>query len=137
MKGRLIGFLCFCLLLLGAATAVHAEDEFHLLYEKRILVEDGQTVSGVLLVQLINNSGADVRDVVAWIPEANNVTYDHRSLMFGDLAVAQPQGVLDEWTLPVEVTDTELPEGPVTWRIEYTNIIGDRVETDVVGDPVL
>jgi hypothetical protein len=41
--------------------------------------------------------------------------------------------VLDPFIVPLEVTQTEPATGPVNWRLEYNNALGDRQSIDVIG----
>ena len=69
----------------ASATAL-AEDPFHISYRQQNLSSDGLTQSGMLLVTVVNVSGEDVQQLMASVPGPNNVTYDNRSILVGDLA---------------------------------------------------
>lgn len=136
MKRTASCLLLFGLILLSAATAFSADEEFHLTYEQKTLSTESESASGVLLVHVANNSGVDARDVVVWIPGANKVTFDNRTIFVGNLSAGEVKGVMDEWTVPAQLTGIDLPDGDVTWRVEYTNAGGDRIVTDVVGEQI-
>ena len=130
--------LFFCgLLFLSMIASAAAEDPFEVKYEKRIVSSDEDSVSAVLMLHVTNVSGQDVHDVVASVSGANDVTYDNHAVMVGNLADAQPAGVLDEFTVPVILTDIEIPEGePVVWNVEYTDQDGNRHEVQVEGTAI-
>ncbi len=132
---RTIRCLFFCgLLILSMIASAVAEDLFEVTYEKKIVSSDESTVSGVLILHVTNVSGQDVQDVVASVSGANDVTYDNHAIMVGNLAEAQPAGVLDEFTVPAVMTEVEIPDGePVVWNVEYTDQNGDRQEAKVEG----
>jgi hypothetical protein len=110
-----------------------AEDEFHIHYRVANLYEDENSLSGTVFLNVYNTSGADVSDMVAWIPEPNQVTYDQHEIGVGNLPDGAQVEVLDPFIVPIEITYAEPTAEPVSWRLEYTNASGERQSVDVVG----
>ena len=126
--------LCLTIgLTLFSTTAVLAEDEFHVHYRVVNLNQDDINLSGTVFLNVYNTSGGDVADMVAWIPGPNPVTYDHRQIGVGDLSDGAQVEVLDPFIAPLEITQDEPTPEPVSWRLEYTNALGERQSIDVVG----
>lgn len=110
-----------------------AEDTFHIHYRLANLTEDEYNLSGTVFLNVYNTSGEDISDMVASIPEPNQVTYDQHLIGVGDLSDGAQVEVLDPFIVPIEVTHTEPTTEPVSWRLEYTNALGERQSIDVVG----
>ena len=127
----------FCGLVLAAAvTPVFAEDAFHLSYRQQNLSSDGVTQSGMLLLTVVNVSGEAVRELSAWVPGPNHVTFDNRVIAIGDLAEGQQVEILDEFHVPQELADPDATEDSVTWAVQFTNGLGERVTTEVTAEKV-
>ncbi|MCI5138923.1 MAG: hypothetical protein D3922_11040, partial [Candidatus Electrothrix sp. AR1] len=56
----------------GMATSAVADELFTVVYEKKIISSDEETVSATLILHVTNVSGQDVNDVVAWVSGMNN-----------------------------------------------------------------
>jgi hypothetical protein len=110
-----------------------AEDAFHVHYRVANLNQDEHDLSGTVFLNVYNTSGGDIADMVAWIPTPNQVTYDQRQIGVGDLADGAQIEVLDPFIVPIEITQVESNPEPVSWRLEYTNALGERQSVDVVG----
>ena len=110
-----------------------AEDEFHVHYRVANLYEDGNSLSGTVFLSVYNTSGEDISDMVAWIPEPNQVTYDQHQIGVGNLPDGAQVEVLDPLIVPIEIANTEPATEPVSWRLEYTNTLGQRLSIDVIG----
>ena len=118
-------------ILLATAGTVFSADAFHIASRQLDLSQTGESLSGYLAVDILNASGEAAQDVVIWVPAPNKVTYDNRSIYVGDLSDGQPTGIFEPFTVPVELLDQELSDETVTWRVEYTNTAGERIEIDV------
>ena len=110
-----------------------AEDEFHINYRVANLYEDENSLSGTLFLDVYNTSGEDVSDMVAWIPDPNQVTYDQHQIGVGNLPDGAQVEVLDPFIVPIEITYAEPAAESVSWRLEYTNALGGRQSVDVIG----
>ena len=121
-----------------AATSVMAlaEDPFHISYRQQNLSSDGLTQSGILLVTVVNVSGEGAQDIMASVPGPNNVTYDNRSILVGDLAEGAQIEVMDEFHVPQELADPDAMEDSITWQLEYTNSTGESLSTEITGERV-
>ncbi len=113
-----------------------AEDDFHVHYRLENLSEDSQYLSGTLFLNVYNTSGEDAFEIIAWVLDPNQVTYDQRQIGVGSLADGAQVEVLDEFIVPIEITQGEQETGPVTWRLEYTDPLGARHAVDVLGNDV-
>ena len=118
-------------ILLATTGTAFATDPFHIASRQLDLSQTGENLSGYLAVDVMNASGEAAQDVVIWVPAPNKVTYDNRSIFVGDLSDGQPRGIFEPFTVPVELLDQKLPDETVTWRVEYTNPAGERIEIDV------
>lgn len=123
-------------LALTAATAVFANDQFHFNYRHQAMSSDGLTQSGVLLLNVVNVSGQDVRELVVSIPGPNKVTYDNRTIYVGDMIEGQQVEILNQFNVPQELVKTDVLEERITWEVEYTSSTGERQVTEVIGEPV-
>jgi hypothetical protein len=110
-----------------------ADDKFHIHYRVANLNQNESSLSGTVFLNVYNTSGEDVSDVVAWIPEPNQVTYDQHHIGVGNLADGAQVEVLDPFTVPIEITNVEPAAESVSWRLEYTDALGLRQSIDVVG----
>lgn len=120
-------------LALVATTAVLAEERFHVHYRVDNISQDENNLSGTVFLNVYNTSGGDAIDLVAWIPEPNQVTYDQHQIGVGDLADGAQVEVLDPFIVPIEITQDESTPEPTSWRLEYTDALGERHNIDVVG----
>ena len=134
---RLAAMNRFASFLILAVTAfpVHAEDIFHISYRQQNLSSDGLTQSGILLVTVVNVSGEDVKDMMASVPGPNNVTYDNRTILIGDLTGGAQTEILDEFQVPQEL-NTGAVDDRITWEVEYTDSTGQRLNAEVTGERV-
>ena len=126
----------FALILAVTMFPVFADDPFHISYRQQNLSSDGLTQSGILLVTVVNVSGENVNDMLVSIPAPNNVTFDNRSILIGDLTEDAQTEILDEFQVPQELANTEATEDRVTWEVEYTNSTGQRQTVEVTGERV-
>lgn len=115
---------------------VLAGDLFHISYRQQNLSSDGLTQSGILLVTVVNVSGGDVADVMASVPGPNNVTFDNRTILIGDLAEGAQTEVLDDFHVPQELADPEAMEESISWAVEYTDNGGQRLNVEVTGERI-
>ena len=113
-----------------------ADGEFVLHYRLENLSNTETNRSGMLLVEAFNASGEDIQELVAWIQGPNNVTYDNRRVIIGDLADGQQRQVLDPFVVPIELTENDSSDEEPTWNLEYTNSLGETVTVEVVGQAV-
>jgi hypothetical protein len=127
---------CVFFFLSGVVYPAAAQDSFHITYQLENLSSDNETLSGDLLLHVVNVSGQDVKDLTVWISEPNRVTYDNRTIYVGDLEDGQPKGILDHFRVPRELEDMPISEGPIVWRAEFTNQAGERIEMDVEQIPL-
>jgi len=124
------------LMLTATMAAVLAENEFHVHYRVDNLTTDEHNVSGTLLLNVYNTSGEDASDLVASIPESNQVIYGQRQIWLGDLPDGEQVEVLDQFIIPIELTEMEPTSELLTWRREYTCALGEPRRVEVVGQRV-
>ena len=127
--------LVFFFILAITAFPVLAEDIFHISYRQQNLSSDGLTQSGILLVTVVNVSGENVNDMLVSIPAPNNVTFDNRSILIGDLTEGAQTEILDEFQVPQEL-NTGAVDDRITWEVEYTDSTGQRLNAEVTGERV-
>lgn len=125
----------FALILAVTMLPVFAEDPFHISYRQQNLSSDGLTQSGILLVTIVNVSGEDVKDMMASVPGPNNVTYDNRAILIGDLVEGAQNEILDTFQVPQEL-NTGAVDDRITWEVEYTDSTGQRLNAEVTGERV-
>jgi hypothetical protein len=123
-------------LLVLTQPALAEEEPFHISYRQQNLSSDGLTQSGILLVTVVNVSGEDAQRVMASVPGPNNVTYDNRTILIGDLAEGAQTEVLDEFHVPQELADPDAMEDRITWQVEYTDSTGEPLNAEVIGERV-
>lgn len=130
ISATLLSFgLCF-VLFAGIAAAGEMLD---ITYRHEGITADDSTVSGVLVLYVVNSSGAEIRDIMISVPEENNVTFDNRAIPIGTLAGGQPVQVLSEFTVPAEIANLDAIEETSTWKIDYTGADGRRAEASAPG----
>ena len=125
----------FALILAVTMFPVFADDPFHISYRQQNLSSDGLTQSGILLVTVVNVSGENVNDMLVSIPAPNNVTFDNRSILIGDLTEGAQTEILDEFQVPQEL-NTGAVDDRITWQVEYTDSTGQRLNAEVTGERV-
>jgi len=125
----------FALILAVTMFPVFADDPFHISYRQQNLSSDGLTQSGILLVTIVNVSGEDVNDMLVSVPGPNNVTYDNRAILIGDLGEGAQNEILDEFQVPQEL-NTGAVDDRITWEVEYTDSTGQRLNAEVTGERV-
>ena len=133
MRPKAMLSLALGLTLFVGTSGVLAEDAFHIHYRVDNLIEDENNLSGTVFLNVYNTSGEDVTDLVAWIPGPNQITYDQRQIGVGNLPDGAQVEVLDLFIVPIEVIHVEPAAGPVSWRLEFTNALGEQKAIDVVG----
>ena len=136
MRRQVIHSLILGLTLAATSVTAVAEDPFHVSYRQQNLSSDGLNQSGILLVTVVNVSGEDVQDIMASVPGPNNVTFDNRSILVGDLAEGAQIEVLDEFQVPQEFANPEAMEESITWQLEYRNSVGEPLSIEVTGERV-
>lgn len=136
MRRQATHSLILGLILAAISVTALAEDPFHISYRQQNLSSDGLTQSGILLVTVVNVSGEDVQAIMASVPGPNNVTYDNRTILVGDLAEGAQTEVLDEFHVPQELADPDAMEESITWQMEYTNSVGEPLSAEVTGERV-
>jgi len=125
----------FALILAVTMFPVFADDPFHISYRQQNLSSDGLNQSGILLVTVVNVSGENVNDMLVSIPAPNNVTFDNRSILIGDLTEGAQTEILDEFQVPQEL-NTGAVDDRITWQVEYTDSTGQRLNAEVTGERV-
>jgi hypothetical protein len=129
-------FICIAsLLLLGVAMPVLANDAFHLIYQQENMSVANGILTGSLIIQVINTSGQDVKDVVVSIPGSNNVTYDNHRAVIGDVAAGQMAGVTAAINAPEEMQSGAAVH-EVVWSVEFTNSLGERQTVEITGSKI-
>ena len=136
MKAATLIRSVFVLILAVTVFPVFAEDLFHISYRQQELSSDSLTQSGFLLLTVVNVSGEHVTDMLVSIPGPNNVTFDNRSILIGDLSEGAQTEVLNNFQVPRELADTEAVEDRITWEVEFTNGGGQRQTVEVMGERV-
>lgn len=133
MSKAVCQLLLLSLCILGLVPPSPAQELFHLGYDREVLAADSRTVSGLITLYVNNHGGADLKDAVAWISGANQVTYDNRIIYLGDIAAGSARGVTEHWSVPTGMTVGENPDFPPIWTLEYTDPSGVRVSTEIIG----
>jgi hypothetical protein len=124
------------LLLSLTQLALAQQDLFHISYRQQNLSSDGLTQSGILLVTVVNVSGEDTQQVMASVPGPNNVTFDNRTILIGDLADGLMTEVLDEFHVPQELANPDAIEDNIIWQVEYLDSTGEPRSAEVTGERV-
>jgi alpha-L-arabinofuranosidase len=129
-------FICIIsLLLLGGTMPVLASDAFHITYQQEnVAVADG-VLTGDLIVNIVNISGQDAKDVAVSIPGPNNVTYDNHQALVGDVADGHMAGATAAINAPEEMQTGEAAD-EVVWNVEFTNSLGERQTVAVTGSKI-
>lgn len=126
-------FVWALILMVVLAGPVLAADAFHVGYRQENVVAEGNSVTGNLLVSVYNVSGAEARDITVSFPGPNNVTYDNRPVFIGNLADGQRVEVLDIFSVPVEMRQSDKAEEQIGVDVEFTTAPGERKSVRVTG----
>lgn len=131
---RLVSITClFCVLVVLAAAPAFAGKKFDITYRLDDVATSETTASGHLMLYVLNASGEPAKDVAIWIEGPNNVTFNNRAIHVGDLADGQPLGVMDEFSVPIEIAHPEDTEEEIVWKVEFTKATGERTVLDADG----
>ncbi|MEN8166417.1 MAG: hypothetical protein ABFR65_02945 [Pseudomonadota bacterium] len=133
---RFIAPVMGAFLLVLTLPSLAEEEPFHISYRQQNLSSDGLTQSGMLLVTVVNVSGEDTLQVMASVPGPNNVTFDNRTILIGDLADGLMTEVLDEFHVPQELANPDEIEDNILWQVEYLNSAGEQLSAEVTGERV-
>ncbi len=130
-------FLAIAVLVMGVFVMPGMADEaFHVNSRHEGISTDGIIVTGLLLLNVLNTSGEDVRDLEAWIEGPNRVTFDNHRIFLGDIADGQQLEIVDMLNVPKEIFNAPPVEDSLIWTLEYTKSSGERVTTTVAGQMV-
>jgi len=135
MKNALSIVCIVSLLLVATVPPVIAEDAFHIDYRQADITTEGGTLSGTLIVSVLNTSGQSIQDVVVWVTGPNNVTYDNHQVVIGNLADGQWSEIVETINVPAELQTGEAAD-EVAWSVEFTNAVGTREMVSVLGNNV-
>jgi hypothetical protein len=73
---------------------------------------------------------------MASVPGPNNVTFDNRTILIGDLTEGAQTEVLDEFQVPQELANPDVIEDQIVWQVEYIDSAGEKQVTEVTGERV-
>lgn len=132
MKKNYVFMWFVSVLFLGIAFPVSANEAFHITYQQENVIASDGILTGSLIINIVNTSGQDVKDVAVSIPGPNNVTYDNHQTMIGDVADGNQAGVNAAINAPVEMQNGEAAD-KVIWNVEFTNGNGERQIAEVTG----
>ncbi|MGD8588883.1 MAG: hypothetical protein PVG22_08650 [Chromatiales bacterium] len=135
MKPFVVPVLGVLLLVISPLTLAQ-QDLFHISYRQQNLSSDGLSQSGILLITVVNVGGQDARRVMASVPGPNNVTFDNRTILIGDLTEGAQTEVLDEFQVPQELANPDVIEDQIVWQVEYIDSAGEKQVTEVTGERV-
>ena len=132
-KHIIVAFLS--LVAFATALPAYAADAFQIASRHLDLASDDEVLTGYLLIDIQNLGDEDAGEIVISVPGLNKVTYDSRAILVGDLSAGEPRGLIEPLVVPSGLAEMPLPGKNVTWRVEYTNAAGERVEVDVTEAP--
>ena len=135
MKKCKILFCTVTLFVMGLSLPAFASDAFHITYQQENVSVTNGVLTGDLIVNIINNSGQDVKDVAVSVAGSNNVTYDNHQAVVGDVANGQMIGAITSINAPEEMQNGEAAD-EVVWNVEFTNSLGERQTVAVTGRKV-
>ncbi|NIP54902.1 MAG: hypothetical protein GWO10_16665 [candidate division Zixibacteria bacterium] len=126
-------FLMLGMLVVLQVSPALAADEFQVLYQQMDVVAEPGSVSGLVILNVMNTSGGDVTDLTAAIAGANNILYGTNPVLLGDLA---DTGQVQIGVPFAADADAGTPEAESTWIMTYTDASGASQTVTVTGSLV-
>lgn len=128
---RLIGVLMALAMLVALQVApAFAADEFQVNYQQMDVAAGSGTVSGLVVLNVINTSGGDVTEVSVALAGTNNILYGTQPVFVGDIANADQIQIGVPFAADAEAG---APEAEATWVITFTDASGASQAVAVTG----
>jgi len=130
VKKIIVLFLTLGMLAALQVHAVAAGVEFHIQYQQVDVVASPGSVTGLVILNVMNTSGGDVTDLSASLAGPNSILYETRSVLLGDIPNEGEVQIGVPFKSPTKVGS---PEKETTWVITYTDASGETQVVNVVG----
>jgi len=130
VKKIIVLFLTLGMLAALQVHAVAAGVEFHVQYQQVDVVKSPGKVSGLVILNVMNTSGGDVKDLSASLAGPNSILYETRSVLLGDIPDDGEVQIGVPFATPINAGS---PEKESTWVITYTDASGASHEINVIG----
>lgn len=127
-------FIGGVLLLVASGLPCFAEGPpFQLIYRQENIVSDEARTKSNLMINVINLSGMETRDISVSIPVPNPYLFIDSPVFIGTIPGNHQAEILHKAELPNDLIALSEPEENIVWRIEYTNDAGERASVEVKG----
>lgn len=130
MKNLIVLLMTLGMLVAMQVYAVAAGDEFQIHYQQVEVVSDSGSVSGLVILNVMNTSGGDVTSLLATLTGPNNILYGAQPVLLGDI----PSGAEVQIGVPFAAgTDAGSPEAESIWVLTFVDASGVSQEIRVTG----
>lgn len=122
-------------LLVGVAPPCGAETPpFQIIYRQDKVVADEQKTTSNVMINVINRSGVEAKDLTVYIPVPNPYLFVGMPVLVGTMPDGHQAETLYRSELSNEVIATSEPEERIVWRIEYVNGNGEQSAVEIKGE---
>lgn len=124
-------------ILLSAAISLPGfaeEPKFQVSYRQGNVVSDGLKTKADVLINVVNLSGDEARDLTVSIPVANKLLLADFPAFVGSIPDGHQIEILQQVELPNYQIDISVPDAQIAWRVEYTNAAGERANVEVLNE---
>jgi hypothetical protein len=122
-------FLCLPSLVAQAS----APPPFQLICRQENVAVDRFNTRSDLMITVVNQGGAEARDIILSIPGPNPYLFIDSPVILGTVPAGRQAEIMHKSSMPNEMVALADPADQLTWRIEYTDEVGERVAVEVVG----
>lgn len=121
------------LLLSLAAPCFASPDKFQVIYRQEEVLSDDVKTSANLLVNVVNLSEAEAKDVTVSIPVQNSLLAMDMPVLIGTIPGMHQAERLQKVQISNDTLLSAEPEENIVWRIEFINEAGERELVDIKG----
>lgn len=125
--------LALAMLVLVQVLPASAADEFQVLYQQMDVVKGTGSVSGLVILNVMNTSGGNVTEVSAALADSNHILYGTQPVFLGEIADSAQVQIGVPFAADAEAGS---PEAESEWVITFTDASGVSQEVKVAGSLV-
>lgn len=130
MKNLIVLFLTLGMLVAMQVPSIAAGGEFQIHCQQVEVVKSPGSVSGLVILNVMNTSGGDVTDLSAALAGPNNILYGVHPVFMGDISDGDTVQIAVPFNAAAEAGS---PEKESRWVITYTDASGASHEVNVTG----
>ncbi len=130
---RVLALVCL-FLCLHIIPALAQPSPFQLIYRQDNVVSDGSTTKSNVMINVINRSGGDAKDLAVSVSVPNPYLNIDMPVFIGTIPAGKQAEILQKAELPNILIAASEPDEKIVWRIEYTNDSGQRTAVEIKGE---